>query len=62
MFFLGSLQLLFMGVILGEYIGNIHTQVHNRPLVVEYERVNFEHPPGEPLPQDASATVKAAGV
>jgi len=34
MFFLGSLQLLFMGII-GEYIGNIHTQVHNRPLVVE---------------------------
>ena len=41
MFFLGSLQLLFMGII-GEYIGNIHTQVHNRPLVVERERLNFQ--------------------
>jgi glycosyltransferase involved in cell wall biosynthesis len=42
MFFLGSLQLLFMGII-GEYIGNIHTQVHNRPLVVERERLNFQY-------------------
>lgn len=49
MFFLGSLQLLFMGIV-GEYIGNIHTQVHNRPLVVEHVRLNFEHQPGEPLP------------
>ncbi len=48
MFFLGSLQLLFMGVI-GEYIGNIHTQVHNRPLVVERQRVNFQYEPGPPL-------------
>jgi hypothetical protein len=48
MFFLGSLQLLFMGVI-GEYIGNIHTQVHNRPLVVERERLNFQYEPGKPL-------------
>lgn len=47
-FFFGSLQFLFMGII-GEYIGNIHTQVHNRPLVVERERVNFEYAPGEPL-------------
>jgi glycosyltransferase involved in cell wall biosynthesis len=51
MFFLGSLQLLFMGI-LGEYIGNIHTQVHNRPLVVERERRNFEHDLG--LPQRGS--------
>jgi glycosyltransferase involved in cell wall biosynthesis len=49
MFFLGSLQLLFMGII-GEYVGNIHTQVHNRPLVVERERLNFQYSPGEPLP------------
>ncbi len=41
LFFLGSIQLLFMGII-GEYIGNIHTQVHRRPLVVERERINFE--------------------
>jgi hypothetical protein len=55
MFFLGSLQLLFMGIV-GEYIGNIHTQVHNRPLVVERERLNFEHTPGEPLRRSALAS------
>lgn len=41
MFFLGSVQLIFVGI-LGEYIGAIHTQVLKRPLVVEKERVNFE--------------------
>ena len=60
MFFLGSLQLLFMGVI-GEYVGNIHTQVHNRPLVVERERLNFQYEPGEPLPRGALASGAAAG-
>jgi polyisoprenyl-phosphate glycosyltransferase len=60
MFFLGSLQLLFMGII-GEYIGNIHTQVHNRPLVVERERLNFQYEPGEPLPRGALASDAAAG-
>jgi glycosyltransferase involved in cell wall biosynthesis len=60
MFFLGSLQLLFMGII-GEYIGNIHTQVHNRPLVVERERLNFQYEPGVPLPRRALAWSAAAG-
>jgi glycosyltransferase involved in cell wall biosynthesis len=60
MFFLGSLQLLFMGI-LGEYVGNIHTQVHNRPLVVERERFNFQYEPGEPSPRSAPASVAAAG-
>jgi glycosyltransferase involved in cell wall biosynthesis len=60
MFFLGSLQLLFMGII-GEYIGNIHTQVHNRPLVVERERLNFQYEPGEPLPPATRASSTAAG-
>lgn len=40
MFFLGGLQMLFLGL-LGEYIGSIQTQVRNVPLVVELERVNF---------------------
>lgn len=40
-FFLGAIQLLFVGI-LGEYIGSIHTQVMNRPLVVEHERINFD--------------------
>ncbi|MFZ3265857.1 MAG: glycosyltransferase family 2 protein [Terriglobales bacterium] len=60
MFFLGSLQLLFMGI-LGEYIGNIHTQVHNRPLVVERERLNFEHDLGAAMPRSALASGAASG-
>jgi glycosyltransferase involved in cell wall biosynthesis len=51
-FFMGSLQLLFMGII-GEYIGNIQTQVQKRPLVFERDRINFEYEPGEPLEADA---------
>ena len=39
-FFLGGIQLLFIGV-LGEYIGAVWTQVKHRPLVVEEERINF---------------------
>lgn len=41
MFFVASVQLFFLGVV-GEYVGNILTQVKNRPLVVEEERLNFE--------------------
>jgi hypothetical protein len=60
MFFLGSVQIFFIGLI-GEYVASIHTQVLGRPLVVERERVNFdasdtitgetvfEHDPGSPL-------------
>lgn len=44
MFFLGSVQLFFIGI-LGEYIGAIHTQVTKRPLVIEKERVNFDDAP-----------------
>lgn len=40
-FFLGSLQLLFIGL-LGEYILNINTRVINRPVVVEERRINFD--------------------
>jgi len=40
LFFFGSVQLFFIGVI-GEYIGAIHTQVQKRPLVIERERINF---------------------
>jgi len=39
-FFFGGVQLFFLGII-GEYIGAIYTQVKNRPLVVEKERINF---------------------
>jgi polyisoprenyl-phosphate glycosyltransferase len=41
MFFFGSVQLFFLGIV-GEYVGAIHTQVLNRPLVIEKERVNFD--------------------
>lgn len=41
MFFLGSIQLFFTGVI-GEYLGAVWTQVKNRPLVIEEERINFD--------------------
>jgi len=41
MFFLGGVQLLFLGI-LGEYIGAIYTQVLHRPLVIEKERINFD--------------------
>jgi glycosyltransferase involved in cell wall biosynthesis len=39
-YFFGSVQLFFIGI-LGEYIGNIYTQILKRPLVVEKERINF---------------------
>lgn len=41
MFFLGAVQLVFMGL-MGEYILSINQRVMNRPLVIEEERLNFE--------------------
>ena len=43
LFCVASVQLFFLGI-LGEYVGSIHTQVRNRPLVVEAERINFDRP------------------
>jgi polyisoprenyl-phosphate glycosyltransferase len=40
LFFLGSVQLIAVGII-GEYVGSIHTIVQDRPLVTEKERINF---------------------
>jgi len=40
LFFLGSVQLLFLGIV-GEYIGEIYTLSVRRPLVIEKERINF---------------------
>lgn len=39
-FFLGSLQLVFIGI-LGEYILSIKQRIMNRPLVIEQKRINF---------------------
>jgi polyisoprenyl-phosphate glycosyltransferase len=46
-FFFASVQLISVGI-LGEYVASIHTQVQKRPLVIEQERVNFDHEPGLP--------------
>ena len=40
-FFLGSIQLFFLGF-MGEYILSINQRIMNRPLVIEEERLNFE--------------------
>lgn len=39
-FFLGSIQLFFIGLV-GEYVGAIYTQINKTPMVIERERVNF---------------------
>jgi polyisoprenyl-phosphate glycosyltransferase len=44
LFCVASVQLFFLGV-LGEYVGSIYTQVRNRPLVIEEERINFDDRP-----------------
>lgn len=47
-FFFAAVQLFFIGL-LGEYVASIHTQVMQRPLVIERERINM--PPSLSLPQ-----------
>ena len=44
LFCVASVQLLFLGV-LGEYVVSIYTQVRNRPLVIERERINLPDAP-----------------
>jgi glycosyltransferase involved in cell wall biosynthesis len=41
LFCFASFQLFFLGI-LGEYVGSIHAQVRNRPMVIEDERINFD--------------------
>jgi hypothetical protein len=41
LFFLGGIQLLFLGLV-GEYIGSIHARLFQRWMVVEKERINFD--------------------
>ena len=40
-FFMGGVQLTFMGF-LGEYVMNMNTRIMNRPLVIEERRINFD--------------------
>ncbi len=40
-FFFSAVQLFFIGII-GEYVGTILTEIKDRPLVIEKERINFE--------------------
>lgn len=40
-FFLGAVQLFFLGI-LGEYILSINARVIKRPLVIEERRINFD--------------------
>jgi len=42
MFFLGAVQLIFLGLI-GEYILSINQRLKKRPLVIEEERINFDN-------------------
>ena len=41
MFFLGAVQLFFLGF-MGEYILSMNQRIMNRPLVIEEKRINFE--------------------
>lgn len=41
MFFLGAVQLFFLGI-MGEYILSMNQRIVNRPLVIEEERINFD--------------------
>ncbi len=52
-FFITSLQLVFLGV-LGEYVAAIYTQVQHRPYTIELERVNFPPSPSAPPTMAAS--------
>jgi glycosyltransferase involved in cell wall biosynthesis len=55
LFCVASVQLFFLGI-LGEYVGAIYTQVRDRPLVVEQERINFEDAQVAGAAQSARAT------
>jgi len=57
MFFLGAVQLIFLGII-GEYILSMNQRIMNRPLVVEEERINFDEPAGDAPQAGDGDTVK----
>ncbi len=41
LFFFSAIQLIFIGII-GEYLGAVWTQVKDKPLVIEEEKINFD--------------------
>ncbi|MBF4377153.1 glycosyltransferase, partial [Vibrio anguillarum] len=41
MFFLGSVQIFFIGLV-GEYVGHLVAKLSKFPLVIEKERINFD--------------------
>ena len=51
MFFLGAVQLVFLGL-LGEYVLSINARAMNRPWVIEEERINFDEQTIEPKNED----------
>jgi glycosyltransferase involved in cell wall biosynthesis len=59
-FFIASIQLLFMGV-MGEYVGAIYTQVQKRPYAVELDRINFDIPPGPAVALDEPVGMENTG-
>ncbi len=58
MFFLGAIQLFFLGL-LGEYILAINIRVMDRPLVVEEERLNFDQTEDKKTGEDAITAAPA---
>jgi glycosyltransferase involved in cell wall biosynthesis len=56
-FFLGGVQLFFIGL-LGEYVLAINSRVLDRPLVVEEERLNFNVKPDDPHPAELEQPVE----
>ena len=56
-FFLGGVQLFFIGL-LGEYVLAINSRVLDRPLVVEEERLNFNVKPDGPDPAELEQPVE----
>ena len=56
-FFLGGVQLFFIGL-LGEYVLAINSRVLDRPLVVEEERLNFNGKPDDPDPAELEQPVE----
>lgn len=67
LFFLGAVQLIFIGLI-GEYILSMNQRIMNRPLVIEEERINFrtsrvkqDEEPDEMSHQESRKTEREAG-